>query len=508
MENNDLEETQSYATRSDEKEELSHLENTLPSPVPSSLALPADLDQTVPVPVRAETADAAALEQTLPPPTPFSQPPIEPDDTVISVPYVAGAAAVSSIAVPQGTPFDGQPPVQPDDTVVSAPSGVQEGLQSQGAESEPPAPPPVAAPASGKRPFPLRWIALLGVLVLLAIGAASAYGGYQSGIGQRTAAGATQAAAQVQEQFELGIQDIEARRFDLARQRFEYVIQIDPSYPGVTEKLALVLLSMQSTATPTVAPTPTVTPTPDLRNIEERFSQAQQSLANSDWTATIETLLALRKVAPDHQPVEVDGMLYIAYRNRGADKILRDGDLEGGIFDLTEAEQIGPLDTDSKSYLTWASLYKTGASFWELDWAQAVYYFAQIAPALPNLRDGSGWTATERLQLALVGYGDFLAQNGDFCTAVEQYDQALSMSVDPLVEESRNNAADECDGGHDERSNDESSSGSADTPTEPPPTELAPTEPPPTESPPTEPPPTEPPPTEPPPADSTPAPTP
>jgi tetratricopeptide (TPR) repeat protein len=308
----------------------------------------------------------------------------------------------------------------------------------------------------------------------------------------------------VQEQFALGLQDMEARRFDLARQRFEYVIQIDPSYPGVTEKLAEALLSMQSTATPTTAPTPTITPTPDLRNVEERFSQAQQSLTNGEWTAAIETLLALRKIAPEHQPVEVDGMLYIAYRNRGADKILRDGDLEGGIFDLTEAEQIGPLDTDSKSYLTWASLYKTGASFWELDWAQAVYYFAQIAPALPNLRDGSGWTATERLHLALVGYGDFLAQNGDICSAVEQYDQALGIYLDPLVEEKRDNAADECDGGDDDdSSSDESSADTSDTPTEPPPTEPPAATEPPTEEPPAT---TEPPPTEPPPADSTPVP--
>jgi tetratricopeptide (TPR) repeat protein len=482
MENNELEETQPYAARSEEKEELSQQENTLPSKINSSLSLPADLDQTVPVALHPESAEASALEQTLPPPMPFTQPPIELDDTVVSLPYTAAAA--SSIAVTQ------EPPFQPDDTVVSP---LTPAPDSQSAESGPPAPPSAAAPTGGRRSFPLRWIALLGVLVLLAIGAASAYGGYQSGINQRLAAGATQAAAQVEEQFDLGLQDMEARRFDLARQRFEYVIQIDPSYPGVTEKLAEALLSMQSTATPTTAPTPTITPTPDLRNVDERFSQAQQSLANGDYTAAIETLLALRKVAPEFKPVDVDGMLYLAYRNRGADKILRDGDLEGGIFDLTEAEQIGPLDTDSKSYLTWASLYKTGASFWELDWAQAVYYFAQIAPALPNLRDGSGWTATERLHLALVGYGDFLAQGGDICSAVEQYDQALGIYLDPLVEEKRNNASDECDGGGDEDEGDSDES-SGDTSNEPPPTE-----------PPVA---TEPPPTEPPPADSTPVPSP
>jgi hypothetical protein len=256
------------------------------------------------------------------------------------------------------------------------------------------------------------------------------------------------------------------------------VIENNPSYPGATEKLAEVLVSMVSTATPTLVPTPTVTPTPDLRGVDEKYSQAQQNIANAEWTPAIDTLLSLRKADPNFEPVWVDDMLYLAYRNRGADKILKDGDLEGGIYDLTQAEQIGPLDADSRSYLTWARLYITGASFWEIDWAQTVFYFAQIAPALPNLRDGSGWTATERLRLGLAGYGDFLAENGDFCAAVEQFDLALEMGEDPEIMQARDGAADECDGGggdeDDVDEGDSSDEGSSETPpeaTEPPPTE-------------------------------------
>jgi hypothetical protein len=187
------------------------------------------------VPVHCAETRPRRAEQTCPASI-LPQPPIEPDDTVISVPYTAAAVVASSVAVSQGAPFQGEPPVQPEDTLVSPLSTAPGSLESQLSESGPPAPPPAAAPASGKRSFPLRWLALLGVLVLLAIGAASAYGGYQSALSQRVAAGATQSAAQVQEQFALGMQDMEARRFDLARQRFEYVIQMDPSYPGVTEK--------------------------------------------------------------------------------------------------------------------------------------------------------------------------------------------------------------------------------------------------------------------------------
>jgi hypothetical protein len=208
--------------------------------------------------------------------------------------------------------------------------------------------------------------------------------------------------------------------------------------------------------------------------------------------------------------------LYIAYINRGRDKILAQGDLEGGIYDLTQAELVGPLDADSKSYQTWARMYITGATFWELDWAQTLYYFAQIAPALPNLRDGSGWTATERLRLAYAGYGDFLAENGDSCAAVEQFQLSLEIGTDTAVEEALNNAYDECDGGGDDDGDEQSdSSESQPEATEPPPAEATQppaTEPEPTQPEATEPPATEPPteaaPTEAPPADSTPVPSP
>lgn len=433
----------------------------MPSAVNSQRSETTDPAQTMPVPVRPETIVDAAFEQTIPPPPEAGM--AEPNDPEATV----ATRVESSPGDPAGIP-----------------------------------------PSKGKRPSPLRWIALLGVLFLILVAAGSAYAGYQSGINQRTGAESTQIAMQVDEQFELGVQDMEARRFDLARQRFEYVIRYNPNYPGVTDKLAEVLLSMNSTATPTIAPTPTVTPTPDTRGIDELYSQAQDHLNNSEWTLAIDTLLALRKADVNFQPVWVDGGLYVAYRNRGKDKILQNGDLEGGIYDLTQAEQIGPLDADSKSYLTWASLYKTGASFWELDWSQAVYYFAQIAPALPNLRDGSGWTATERLRLAYAGYGEFLLRNGDACAAVEQYDISLSMGLDTQVEEARNNAMDECDGGRDDDDDERSDSSESlpeDTPpptedTSQPPATEPPTEPPATEAPPTEAPPTEAPPTEEPPA--------
>jgi tetratricopeptide (TPR) repeat protein len=347
----------------------------------------------------------------------------------------------------------------------------------------PPALPPKKVKKGFRFPAAASWT-ILGLIGLLLIATLSAFGGYNDGIRIRKQAQADQVVSLTDEQFQLGLQEMQAGRFDLARQHFEYVIELNPAYPGVTDKLADTLLYLNATATPTVVPTPTITPTPDTRNVEQLFTSAQQELANSEWTKAIDTLLALRKADPAYQPVWVDDMLYVSFRNRGRQKILN-ADLEAGIYDLTVASKFGLLDVDSRSLQDWARLYITGASFWELDWAQAVYYFAQVAPALPNLADGSGWTATDRYRLALIGYGGDLIEEAEWCEAAQQLELALSMGADAEAQKLFDEANNNCSGPSDEGDGEEDSTETEQPPaeTEPPPTEETPTEEPPTETP-------------------------
>jgi tetratricopeptide (TPR) repeat protein len=297
-----------------------------------------------------------------------------------------------------------------------------------------------------RRRFPwLRWV-LLMVAVLIGITALSAYLGYQSGIRERTQFEATQVAQAVSEQYALGLQDLEAERYEVARQRFEYVIELNPNYPGVTEKLAEVLLALNATATPTPKPTPTpvpITPTPDLRGEAELFAQAEEHIADEEWSEAITTLETLRKKNPAYEAIQVDGMFYLALRNRGVQKIGL-GNLEEGIYDLTLAEGFGPLDTEANSWRTWARYYITGASFWGVDWEQAVYYFGQVAPLTPNLHDGRGWTAAQRYLEALINYAEWLEDQKEWCSAEQQYQTALELGADPALEEARQFAAEKC----------------------------------------------------------------
>lgn len=302
---------------------------------------------------------------------------------------------------------------------------------------------PTGSPPKKKR-SPAFVYTLLGVLALLIIAALSAFGGYTSGINQRQSAESTQVAQAVSDQFQLGIQELEDGQYYRARQRFEYVIQMDPAYPGAMDKLSEVLLYLNTTATPTLVPTPTLTPTPDMRGVQEMFDQSQQYLLDSDWNNAFETLLALRKADPDFHTVEVDGMLFLTLRNRGRDKIINQADLEGGIYDLTLASRFGLLDTEAEGILNWTTLYITGASFWEIDWGQAAYYFSQVAPHVPNLRDGSGLTAAQRYRTSLFNYSKLLAQQKRWCDAASQLEIALSIASDPELEQAYADVAQRC----------------------------------------------------------------
>jgi tetratricopeptide (TPR) repeat protein len=290
-----------------------------------------------------------------------------------------------------------------------------------------------------------NWIYFLivGILTLLTIAGMSAFGGYRSGMYERSLIESTQMAHLVQEQFNLGVADMEAGRFDLARQRFEWVIQRDPGYPDVTGMLALVLLEQNTTATSTPAPTPTLTPTPDLRSVEELYTQSKQLMLAGDWSAAIDSLLKLRKDAPDMNPIEVDGMMYVALRNRGVEKI-KNADLEGGTYDLALAERFGPLDAEARNYRTWSELYVTGASFWEVDWGKAVEYFEQLILTAPYLMDGSGWTSTDRYRISLAKHGDFLANQGLYCEAYERYQASREIREDPALEPTATFMYDQC----------------------------------------------------------------
>jgi hypothetical protein len=174
-------------------------------------------------------------------------------------------------------------------------------------------------------------------------------------------------------------------------------------------------------------PTPVVSPTPQLiiddTNYDALLAQAKQLVAAGQWQSTLTVLDTLRAKDSTFHTVEVDGMYYFSLRNLGV-SLIQAGNLEGGIYELTLAERFGPLDNVSHVLRDNARFYITAASFWELDWALATEYFAQLSGS--GMWDGT-MTANERYRIAAMSYGDQLYAEEKYCEAYEQYEAAQTV---------------------------------------------------------------------------------
>jgi hypothetical protein len=271
---------------------------------------------------------------------------------------------------------------------------------------------------------PSRWRSLLtGILGVLIILGLAAYGGYGAGINDRLNADEDIVSKQVTEQFQFALVDIEFKRYESARQRLEFIISKDPDYPGASQKLTEVLVL---STIPTPVPTSTITSTPDFSGAESAYARAQQLILAQDWPGALGALDTIRKLDSTYKTAQVDGMYYFALRNYGVDQIIKQGNLEGGIYQLTLAERFGPLDRTAEGLREGSRLYITGASFWELDWFQAVTYFSEVGLGWPSLWDGT-MTASQRLFEASMRYGDELFSQQQYCDAYAQYQTAASM---------------------------------------------------------------------------------
>lgn len=283
------------------------------------------------------------------------------------------------------------------------------------------------------------WVSILVLIAALALGSTA---GYVEGVNERLNAEKTLIAQQLQAQFDLVQPDIDSGRYSVARQRLEYIIRQDSTFPGAAEKLAEVLIKQAITPSPVPTTTPTITPTPDLRNQEAIFAQAQQQFQAQDWTGVMGSLDSLRKADPTYKSVIVDGMYFAALRNRGVDQINGTGayattNMEGGIYDLTLAERFGPLDGLADGLRTFARMYISASSFWDVNWPAAVENFRQVSAVAPNLRDASNLTALERYHQALLNYGDQIATTQqslkDRCVALDLWNEAGAQY--PLTDE-------------------------------------------------------------------------
>jgi hypothetical protein len=213
--------------------------------------------------------------------------------------------------------------------------------------------------------------------------------GYASGLAQRNSRSDTESSLLVQEQFDLGVQDLLEGRYELARQRFAYIIEIDPDNASARELLGDALVALdQPTPAPTLTPSPTLdispTPTLDLSSMDGLFAAAQTAHGSGNYDAAFEMLVTLIAEVPDFRRVEVDQLL--SWRNS-------------------------------------AAFYLFANSYFGLDWALATEYLSQICSA-------AIWDGCWKYSQAAWQYGNKLMEAEDPCGAILQYDASLQTRDD------------------------------------------------------------------------------
>ncbi len=349
----------------------------------------------------------------------------------------------------QGTPHQSLPHqgVQPQQQPQGGPGGYRPGQQQGGMPPAGGGPrPPQNAGGKGakgqkspkakkpKKASNAGWV-LLGIAIMLILIAVGGVMGYNSAISARQAQFDAQSVQVASQQYQLALVDIQNENFANAKTRLEYVLSVDPNYPGATEKYTEVVVSLypKETPTPYYTPTPGPTATPDTRGEEEVFNTVVANMSSSDWETAIANMDVLRDRNLEYRALEVDGMYYIALRNWGIN-LIGQGYLESGIYRITLAEAFGPIDAMANNQRIAARAYLAGSGFWEIDWAKALEYYGNAYLNAPNMYDkASGYTAQQRYAEASFQYGSQLANNESYCDSLAYFDQGFLISANDAI---------------------------------------------------------------------------
>jgi tetratricopeptide (TPR) repeat protein len=277
-------------------------------------------------------------------------------------------------------------------------------------------------PKKGKGFFSL--IAIVGILgcVLMTSVGLSAAGGAWAGQRQRNAYITQTVSTSLDDQYAAALQDIERGAYDLAAQRIQYVLGVDPDYPGAEAQLSTIAREQNLRSTP-LPEENTPLPPSSAENPEELYTEAESLFNDGDWAGAITRFEELQALFPDYQRTTVLSQLYEARVNLGLSYIRGDR-LQEGIVLLEQAGDIQRLDDRTAGELRLANLYLNGLTYWGFNWRTVTQNLLIIYQTAPDYKD-----VANRLVTAYANFGRELSASGNYCDAVEQFEAARQLDV-------------------------------------------------------------------------------
>ena len=130
-------------------------------------------------------------------------------------------------------------------------------------------------------------------------------------------------------------------------------------------------------------------------------------------------------------------MRYDAFTTRGLKRVRGPADqIEGGLYDLDQAESIRPLSGVLEGERRVAAAYQNALYYVGADWDRAIFLLSQLPQ---GYRDVS-----RRLLNAYVDAGDAFAELEDWCPAEKKFADALKVANTARIDAKRADAAQKC----------------------------------------------------------------
>jgi hypothetical protein len=302
-------------------------------------------------------------------------------------------------------------------------------------------------------------IGLVGLMVIGFAGliiALAGFAGWSSGqrIAQGNATATTNAVISDQKNRLPG--DIASKNLELVQKRLEYLLTLTPGVEGVMEFAQTATAISLPTATPMPTATQPATAeateaatslplvasgsaTPDLTPL---LSQAQTAVSSSDWDTAINTLDVIMGYDESFQTTAVRALMFEALTKKAL-TLYRGGDTSrlAEANQLTDrASQFGNIETSEANYESIiASLYLDATNAIGIDYNLAIRKLTALYSQAPSYRD-----VFQKLLSQYIGYGDTLVAAGQPCSAVGQYQSALSLQDNAGVVAKRDAAQTAC----------------------------------------------------------------
>ncbi len=257
--------------------------------------------------------------------------------------------------------------------------------------------------------YNISWF-LVFLLFVIVSAAAGGYFGYKAAINSRIAEYSNRLKETTNSQYDLAAKDYENGKFRNAKVRLDYINSVEKN--EAAEELYKKIIADE----------------------DALIDGIRLDIIARNWASAIAKYESLNEKDYDYRRSDIEGLIYIAFRNLGVEQI-NDGYLESGIKNIDFSGNIGPVDSEADNLRNAASKYMRASGYWDIDWMRAMELYANIALTSPDIFDrASMLTAQERYVRCSYEVAKQHFIDGNYCTSLFYYKQGLGIQPNQSIQ--------------------------------------------------------------------------